>query len=77
MRYLYNILRGVAMLGIAALVVGCNADERRLQILKVYNWGDYIDEELIPEFEAWYEEQTGESVEVSLDDAEALSEIIK
>ena len=58
------MLRGVAMLGIAALVVGCNADERRMQILKVYNWGDYIDEELIPEFEAWYEEQTGESVEV-------------
>ena len=57
------MLRGVAMLGIAALVVGCNADERRMQILKVYNWGDYIDEELIPEFEAWYEEQTGESVE--------------
>ena len=58
------MLRGVAMLCIAALVVGCNADERRMQILKVYNWGDYIDEELIPEFEAWYEEQTGESVEV-------------
>ena len=58
------MLRGVAMLGIAALVVGCNADERRMQILKVYNWGDYIDEELIPEFEAGYEEQTGESVEV-------------
>ena len=58
------MLRGVAMLCIAALVVGCNADERRMQILKVYNWGDYIDEELIPEFEAWFEEQTGESVEV-------------
>ena len=58
------MLRGVAMLCIAALVVSCNADERRMQILKVYNWGDYIDEELIPEFEAWYEEQTGESVEV-------------
>ena len=42
------------MLGIATLVVGCNADERRMQILKVYNWGDYIDEELIPEFDAWY-----------------------
>ena len=58
------MLRGVAMLCIAALVVSCNADERRMQILKVYNWGDYIDEELIPEYEAWYEEQTGESVEV-------------
>ena len=58
------MLRGVAVVALAALVVGCNADERRMQILKVYNWGDYIDEELIPEFEAWYEEQTGESVEV-------------
>ena len=58
------MLRGVAVVTLAALVVGCNADERRMQILKVYNWGDYIDEELIPEFEAWYEEQTGESVEV-------------
>ena len=58
------MLRGVAVVALATLVVGCNADERRMQILKVYNWGDYIDEELIPEFEAWYEEQTGESVEV-------------
>ena len=58
------MLRGVAVVALATLVVSCNADERRMQILKVYNWGDYIDEELIPEFEAWYEEQTGESVEV-------------
>ena len=44
--------------------VSCNSDEQRLQILKVYNWGDYIDEELIPEFEEWYFEQTGEQVEI-------------
>lgn len=44
--------------------VSCNSDEQRMQILKVYNWGDYIDEELIPEFEEWYFEQTGEQVEI-------------
>ncbi len=41
---------------------GCSED--REHILKVYNWADYIDEELIGEFEQWYEEQTGEKVEV-------------
>ena len=32
--------------------------------LKVYNWADYIDEDLIAEFEKWYEEQTGEKVQI-------------
>ncbi len=36
----------------------------RSEILKVYNWGDYIDEELLGEFEQWYEEQTGEPVQI-------------
>ena len=42
----------------------CSCSEDRNHILKVYNWADYIDEELIGEFEQWYEEQTGEKVEV-------------
>ena len=44
------------------MTLACTED--RSQILKVYNWADYIDEELIGEFEAWYEEQTGEKVTV-------------
>ena len=44
------------------LLTGC-ADERD-NILKVYNWADYIDEELLGEFEQWYEEQTGEKVQI-------------
>ena len=44
------------------LMAGCSED--RDHILKVYNWADYIDEELIDEFEVWYEEQTGEPVEI-------------
>ena len=42
----------------------CACSEDRDHILKVYNWADYIDEELIVEFEQWYEQQTGEKVEV-------------
>ena len=50
---------GIAML---AVLAGCSTD--RSKILKVYNWADYIDEDLISEFEEWYEEQTGEEVHI-------------
>ena len=53
-------LFAIIMLALAAL--GCTED--REHILKVYNWADYIDEELLDEFEVWYEEQTGEPVEI-------------
>ena len=46
------------------LNIGCSHDESRKSILKVYNWADYIDEELLGEFEEWYKEQTGEDVTV-------------
>ena len=49
-------------LAAVALLAGCSED--RSQILKVYNWSDYIDEAVIPEFEEWYEAQTGEKVKV-------------
>ena len=49
---------------LAAVMMTLACTEDRSQILKVYNWADYIDEELIGEFEAWYEEQTGEKVTV-------------
>ncbi len=47
---------------VAAASVACSSD--RAQILKVYNWSDYIDESVIPEFEAWYQQQTGEEIHV-------------
>ena len=46
----------------AMMLLGCSEDRSR--ILKVYNWADYIDEELLGEFEEWYLEQTGEEVEI-------------
>ncbi|MBR5196929.1 MAG: ABC transporter substrate-binding protein [Alistipes sp.] len=53
-----------SLVAVALLCVGCSGDDERLGRLKVYNWGDYIDEELLVEFEEWYAEQTGEEVEV-------------
>ena len=49
----------------AALVVafGTTAADRE-HTLKVYNWADYIDEDVLTEFQEWYKEQTGEEVEV-------------
>ena len=49
---------------VTLLAVGCSNDDARKSILKVYNWADYIDEELLTEFQDWYYEQTGEEVEV-------------
>ena len=48
-----------------SLAFSCSGnDEERAHVLKVYNWADYIDESLIPEFEQWYKENTGEEVKV-------------
>lgn len=46
----------------AILLAGCSNE--RDNILKVYNWADYIDEELLGEFEQWYLEETGEKVQI-------------
>ena len=54
--------RLAAIIAAAALLVGCAED--RSEILKVYNWSTYIDEEVLPDFEQWYEEQTGEKIRV-------------
>lgn len=53
--FLYGIL-------LASLIGSSAAD--RSQTLKIYNWADYIDEALLQEFEKWYEEQTGEKVDI-------------
>ena len=45
-----------------ATLIACSED--RDQVLKVYNWSNYIDESVIPEFESWYQEQTGEPIKV-------------
>ena len=51
---------------IALLTLGScvRSQEERNQILKVYNWADYIDEDVLAEFPEWYKEQTGEDIKV-------------
>ena len=56
-------MKKLAFLLAAACLLGACAQDRD-HILKVYNWSDYMDYDIIPEFEQWYEEQTGEKVEV-------------
>ncbi|MBP3497162.1 MAG: ABC transporter substrate-binding protein [Alistipes sp.] len=36
----------------------------REHTLKIYNWADYIDEDVLVQFQEWYKEQTGEEVEI-------------
>ena len=59
--YIVRSLLLVATFGL--FTTSCDEPPRE-EILKVYNWGDYIDEELIAEFEEWYEQQTGTPVKV-------------
>lgn len=47
-----------------SLISLCAAAQNRENVLKVYNWSDYIAEGVLDEFEQWYKEQTGESVKV-------------
>lgn len=43
----------------------CKAgDEDRRRVLKIYNWADYLDEDLLTEFPEWYKEQTGEDIRI-------------
>ena len=50
------------LLSMVALV-NINATERS-QVLKIYNWADYINLTVLNNFPQWYYEQTGETVEI-------------
>lgn len=58
----------IGLLLLAAVFSTFNAcksgDESRKKVLKIYNWSDYIDEDLLKEFPVWYKEQTGEDVKI-------------
>lgn len=51
----------------AAMPLSLTACAPRSEVLKIYNWGDYIDEDLLPEFEEWYKEKTGKNITVQYD----------
>lgn len=48
-----------------SLLSSCNdRHQKRLSTLKIYNWGDYIDESILEDFKVWYKEQTGEDINI-------------
>jgi len=61
-------MKGLKYLLIGAMLFTLGAcqrsQEERNRILKIYNWADYIDEDVLAEFSDWYKEQTGEEIEV-------------
>ena len=57
MKKIYSLLLAVLF------AAGSFAADRE-HTLKVYNWADYIDEDVLNAFPAWYKEMTGEDVEV-------------
>ena len=61
LNYVMRLIVAIVCFGI--LFTSCGEDSRE-EILKVYNWGDYIDEDLLEEFEEWYAEQTGCEISV-------------
>lgn len=50
--------------GILALSAVSAFAEDRSNVLKVYNWSDYIAEGVLDDFKSWYKEQMGESIDV-------------
>ena len=51
---------GVVLSGIA----GCSFAEEPEETLIIYNWGDYIDEDIEEDFEAYYLEATGKRLDI-------------
>ena len=58
------VLAAVFVLSVPVSLVACAP---RNEVLKIYNWGDYIDEDLLDEFEEWYAEVTGNNITVQYD----------
>ena len=53
----------IGLLGL--LLAGCyNSGEPRQNVLKIYNWADYIGDGVLEDFQAYYKEQTGEDIRI-------------
>ena len=59
-----TIFRLFAICVAALSLSSCYNNENREEILKVYNWADYIDEDVLANFPKWYERQTGKKIRI-------------
>ncbi len=62
MKKLIALIMSIVMVFPLCMLSACGGN--RAQQLKMYIPGEYIDEEIFDEFEAWYKEKTGKTVEV-------------
>ena len=60
---------------VSALSVTLFACTPRSEILKLYMPGEYIDEDIFEDFEAWYLENTGKKVKVKIETFKAVEDI--
>lgn len=59
----YTLSAFLALLSLTSLT-SCYNREPREEVLKVYNWADYIDEDVLARFPQWYQQQTGHKIRV-------------
>ena len=64
----------VIIAAVSVAFIGCKSTARE-NTLKIYLPGEYIDESIFDDFEAWYLEETGEEVEVVVETFEAVEDI--
>ena len=73
MKKIVSIILVIALIAaLAATFFACTPREEKL---KLYMPGEYIDEDIFKEFEAWYKEQTGKKVKVELKTFNAVEDI--
>jgi len=56
--------RARVLSAIVLLSVLCSCGSDRAATLKVYNWSNYIGEGVVDDFKIWYEQQTGQQIDV-------------
>lgn len=66
MSYDKQIMKKILTIFICVFALtGCyNVGEPRQNVLKIYNWADYIGEGVLEDFQAYYKEQTGEDLRI-------------
>ena len=60
-----KILRILLIISTLLSLSSCyNNSEDRQNIIKIYNWADYIGEGVLEDFQKYYKEETGEDIEI-------------
>ncbi len=61
---------------ISLLLCGCQKSEDREEVLRVLNWADYIDQDVLANFPEWYKQQTGKKIRVEYETFDINEELL-